>query len=105
MTDEMFFPILYNIVSVNLPAYQLPSVHLPMLKLFTRTSPSAAIARIRKTSIDVHWFSQSFIIHGLIFMQCRQGNTIDRLTEAKIRELHVTILIQKKVIGFNISER
>nr|GMD45923.1 hypothetical protein Iba_chr10dCG14660 [Ipomoea batatas] len=48
-------------------SYQLPSVHLPMLKLFTGTSPFT-IASIREAAINVHWVSYVLIIHGFIFI-------------------------------------
>jgi hypothetical protein len=44
--DNIFFANINNNVSVNLPAYQLPSVHLPMMKLLTRTSPAFLIVRV-----------------------------------------------------------
>jgi hypothetical protein len=70
LLTEINFEQAYSInISLKL-AYQLPPVHLPVLKLFKGAFPSPPIIRIRKASIDIHWFCQIFI-PGTTFMQCR----------------------------------
>lgn len=98
---ETYFSEAYNIFMRQF-AYQLPPVHLPMLKLLTRTPPTTSIIRIREAPINIHRLLRILIIHDLILLQCRQGSTIKRLTKAKIWELHVTIFVQKKIVRFDI---
>lgn len=85
--------------------YQLPSVHLPMLKLFKRTFPTTPMSCISNTSVYIHRICWTFIINCSVLMQCWQRCTIKRLTEPKVRELHVTIFVQEKVVRFNIPEK